>query len=85
MAEAAPRSNSLGGLNNGQPHSLARLARRIQQWLNLFQSQAPKEGQALATNFAPRSITQGVSVMAELILASSSRGGFGNGQTHSRA
>ncbi|CAM6017009.1 unnamed protein product [Sphagnum balticum] len=83
MVEAAPRPNSLGGLDNGQPHSLAKLARRIQQWLNLFQSQARREGRMLAIDFAPRPITHGVSVMAKLILASSSRGGFGNGQTHS--
>jgi hypothetical protein len=44
MAEAVPRPNLLGGLDNGQPHSLARLTRRIQQWLSLFQSQARREG-----------------------------------------
>ncbi len=84
MAKAAPRPSSLGGLDDGQPHSMARLVAKVWQWLTLFPNQVC-EGWAMATNFAPRPIMQGVSMMAELIPASGSRGGFGNGQIHSRA
>ncbi|CAK9206296.1 unnamed protein product [Sphagnum jensenii] len=83
MAEAASRPSSLGGLDDGQPHSLAKLVAKVRQWLTLFPNQV-REGRAMATNFAPRPITQGVSMMAELIPTSGSRGGFSNGQIHSR-
>lgn len=85
MVKATPRPSSLGGLDNGHPHSLAELAGRIRQWLTLFLSQAHREGWAMAIDFAPRPIAWGVSMMAKLILTSGSQEGFDNGQTHSRA
>jgi hypothetical protein len=53
MAKAVPKPSLLKGINDGQPHSLVRLAGRILQWLTSFPSQARRERRTMATNFAP--------------------------------